>query len=1037
MSITEVVGGLGSWSIQLRPDTPDHITSQLGLFGHVAVVGGEVDVAAVGDNILAGARYVGVVREAPLPEERGQQLSGSGMVFWLGDEDDKGRVLETAIVCTNDTLVQAATKVLNVCPDVTIGTIYPKAGTYTARHQYESPRSALTTICDAFGVEFRVNGNGSVDVGTVAELYGSTVSCVVRRGAAGADLDLQALGAKFDAEVSGVDYSTDVLLLGTTIGNGETPDETFATARASINDTPYRNLFGQPVKRVRMISESGTTSGAAPVRAQLQLNRFARVDRKLKVTAEDYETAGTFRVGQSVYVYDPESGVFDAAREVPFQGEVIHPAISRVTEATWQPARGMTVAYRAGSGAWVDLTSFVTWETGGDELVVGDLSRAVSSRSGDTIVALRVDASKGAAAVVVTPDATIPKEPTSLGLTTTSALSSTGATVAILTAAWTAPTLNTDNSVLTDLDHYVVQYRPQFRAPAWSSQAVVAASPVDLTVAPGLAYDVRVAAVDVAGHFSAWSTVTSLASAVDAIAPGAPADPLVGSYLGQLRIETTGIMANGQPFPKDTKQLNVHVGTANNFTATPDTRVAAVTPFARQVVYATAPYGSTRWVRVIAEDNDGNLSASSAIVSGSTAQVADGDIASLNVGKLVSGTVVADWIIAGSIFTAPFGQRAGITPLGFQAYDAAENQTINFDGVSNLLTGRFRNGLPGTRRVEIGLASGNTSRIDFYAPDNTKASIQSSTATAGIPGAEFIQVKVDVPDSASLNGAWNALQVTEQENIFATSRQVSASFLNDPTGGFFVNSMQSRATTFTDFVKYRRMYVGHELMSMYIPWTNGQWSVYQFNSVADQLSTANTKTRLQVTNTYTSIRPPDMDVSARLSIEDSELVGAGAFSPNLKFSTTPWSGDGLVYGVVLKVAKFTASQRLEVRDVLDSGFTNVWASSFAVQSDSRVKDNVTDLEPGSLSKVRGIRARRYSVKRAGGIAEDADGKQVSAAPLVDEYRIGVFAQDVPDDVRTGTEEDGYGVDLYALATLHTAAIRELADELDKLKKGKP
>jgi hypothetical protein len=94
------------------------------------------------------------------------------MLFWLGDEDHKGKVIETKLVLTAKTLTQCLTAVLP--PAVTLGTIHDPGGTYTGTHQWQTPRDALDIITAAFGVEYRVNGDGTLDVGTPAQLYNTT-----------------------------------------------------------------------------------------------------------------------------------------------------------------------------------------------------------------------------------------------------------------------------------------------------------------------------------------------------------------------------------------------------------------------------------------------------------------------------------------------------------------------------------------------------------------------------------------------------------------------------------------------------------------------------------------------------------------------------------------------------------------------------------------------------------------------------------------------------------------------------------------------
>jgi hypothetical protein len=76
----------------------------------------------------------------------------------------------------------------------------------------------------------------------------------------------------------------------------------------------------------------------------------------------------------------------------------------------------------------------------------------------------------------------------------------------------------------------------------------------------------------------------------------------------------------------------VHVSATSGFT--PDSAPGSATLVSQLstagVAYATAPYGATRYVKLVAVDNSQEPLAPSGQVSGATVQVADGDIAALS-----------------------------------------------------------------------------------------------------------------------------------------------------------------------------------------------------------------------------------------------------------------------------------------------------------------------------------------------------------------------------------------------------------------------
>lgn len=767
MSVTEVLGALGSWTIQLDDTVPDEILKKLGFFGHIVIMRGTVDPTQTsGATLLSKARYVGVLVDK---DQRGRELTGDGMRRWLGDEDSKGPLLTTKVSFTNGSLTAWLTALLP--SSIGLGSIHDPGGTLTNSFQFVTARKAIDTVLDAFNVESRVNGNGTIDVGTPAQLYATTPTTVVKARGAGADMDIVALDGDFQVQQSVRDYSTDVYLLGTTQDDG-----TIVNATATAPSVPYLDIRGNQVKVVRPISESGETSGTAAQRSQLQLNRFNRLTSAVRVTAENYQWRGTFVVGDNAYVFDPDNGIFDTTKEVFFRGEKLYPAIVRITAHTWQVTEAHTVLFRTQAGEYVDLTRWVQTESGSDELTVGDTPKSLVGSSNPVL-----DRSQSA------PDDSIPNAPTSLGLVTSSTISTKGQNIASVTASWTAPAQNTDGSVVTDLSHYLVQWRPQFRAPIWNGilSPTTSAEIPNLTV--GLIYDVRVAAVDLAGHIGAFTSVVSITAAPDTTPPVAPADPVVGSYLGQLRIEYAGTDNLGQPMASDTNRVDVHVSATTGFTPTVANRVSSLTPFAKGVAYADAPYGSTRFVKLVAYDHNQNPSATSAQVSGATVQVADGDVASLSVGKLTAGTMSADVVMAGRFATALTGARREVNAVGFQGWDASNNLTISLDGTNNLLTGIFKTALTG-RRIEMGSA-GATGLMSFIAPDGTVTFIRGRTESAGIEAIQF-GIAGAGGDPSLPNSLWNRINYNNDSaggggTGYASYRANKHEFVYGKTSGFW------------------------------------------------------------------------------------------------------------------------------------------------------------------------------------------------------------------------------------------------------------
>jgi len=458
VTINEAVQALGSWSLKLRDDTPADLLDALDYFGHVAIVPGDYSPEQVADYLLSTARYVGVLRGRTFGNEI--EISGAGMAYWLGDEDDKGAVIETPVEFA--TATGFGTVITALLPSaVHVGTLYSVGVTYTGRHQYETPRRAISYVCDTVStdthpVEWRVNGNGTLDAGRVEDLYATTPSTIIVRKGAGTDLTMRALPGELTTEQDIEDYTTRVVLLA----EGEGASIATGDADAVSVPTQYKDLYGNTVQLTRMVSESGTSTANATVRAQLALNRFANGRRSLRLSATDYDIAqlsgvgrGTFVAGDYVYVYDPDAGLIDYANEVSFRGDTLYPIKIRVTQTSWPVVEGFSVLFRRTNGTWLDLSRWVQYENRGRvALTVGDFSRTLSS-SAET-PGIRPNLPVGDA-----PDALSPNTPV-ISLVTSSSYQAddTGETKSEIQMAWIVPT-NTDGTTVTDGDHYEIRYR--------------------------------------------------------------------------------------------------------------------------------------------------------------------------------------------------------------------------------------------------------------------------------------------------------------------------------------------------------------------------------------------------------------------------------------------------------------------------------------------------------------------------------------------------------------------------------------------------
>lgn len=728
MSVTEVNQALGSWSLKLSPGTPRTITDALAYYGHLAITPGREDPRVAGDSLLESARYVGPMRGKTFSKD-GVHLSGAGMAFWLGDEDNKGAVYETAVELTSSSFTNAIRQLLpgaGVGGAITEGTLHTVAGSYTGRHQFQSPRQAINYVVGLFDADWRVNGNGTLDAGLPEDLYDADPKTAIVRRVSGTDMTLRALpgNATLDSDVE--DFTTKVLLIaesdGTSVSTGS------ATINPALN--VYFDIHGNPLNLTRLVSESGTSSTNATARAQLQLNRFTSPRDALKLNSNTHDIRGDVEVGDYVWVHDDDAGLYDENNEIIFKGDRLNPVKLRVFELTWPVEKGMGVYFRTPSGQWIDLTDYAVFESGQTNVVVGGYNRSLTNSGSEPIGRLpQADSSVPNAPAWVTPFNQAVYQSATTGMTRAQVL-----------LAWARPT-NTDDSAIVDGHHYEIQYRtsatPIFPATHaqmsgrthtqlatgthdqpitfvtgnWESTSVG----FDFTnfmlrdLTPGLPYEFRIRGVDAANppNFGDWSTTTAIQTNEDTIAPSTPASPTVAASRIAIQVKHMLGMASGGTFnlESDLNHLEIHGEYEPLFTTVslpPSEGGTLLGKLQANIgnlighipVVGTFQVENTEemFIKVIAVDDYGNKSSASVAVSVTAELIDDAHISDLTVSKVTAGVVLANWIQGADFRTANSGARSGFYTEGFYSVNANNEVTFSTAGGGLYARGNFQLG---------------------------------------------------------------------------------------------------------------------------------------------------------------------------------------------------------------------------------------------------------------------------------------------------------------------------------------------------------
>lgn len=760
MTVNEQLMGFGSWGITLDERTPREILDRLLYFGHVAIVPGRVNPAEYGDSLLTMARYVGVLTKRDFDDVK--RVGGQGMAVWLADSDGKGDVFESPVTITGQTFPNTITTLMTGSTAVTIGTLYSVAGTYTGQHVWQSRGQAVDYVCQTMGAEWRVNGNATLDAGPIANLYVTAPTCLVVRKGAGKDMALTGLAGDMTLTRDVEDFTTRVVLLAE--GEGEST----ATGSANIISNPYLDIHGSPVKRVRLVSESGTSSGNASARAQLQLNRFTGTRNALRLSADDYEIRGSFQVGDYVWVYDPDSGLFDTNNEVTFRGNRINPIKLRTVETSWPVVEGSTVAYRHQDGTWWNLTDYVDWENGSTSIGVGELNRSLTSAGTEPVGSRPV------------PDATVPGVVSwNPPFTTGVYLDALGNTQARILANWLLP-LNVDGSTILDGDHYEIRFGVN-PASTWQIEFApwgdLQAQILDLS--PGVTYDFQIRAVDLAGNQGAWSSTQSATANPDTIAPSTPAPATVAG--SRIAVQVTHALgkASGGTFnlELDLDHLEIHVGSSSGFTPDSTTlrgKVHADAAMIRAGISAVATVQveetTTRYVKVIAVDEAGNRSSPSTAATATALLIDDAHISDLTATKITTGTLVADIVLGARIKTADTGARAELNTGGLKMYDAGNTLLVSLQNNGVFF---MRSATTGAR-IDIS----NVSGLSIYNAGGVR------TAWLDVGGTFTLQTASTGARTVLDGSGFNAYNSSGQQTVSISSATGDATMVGQFSTGF-------------------------------------------------------------------------------------------------------------------------------------------------------------------------------------------------------------------------------------------------------------
>jgi hypothetical protein len=584
-------------------------------------------------------------------------------------------------------------------------------GLYNGDHYVESVYSAINKVSEQLGTEYKINTDATLDAGLKEVLFEGHGSdeppAIIVRDTSGEDpaivgLIPESITSTFDAE----DYVSGVELLTQAEGSSQSADH----AEAFDENTPYRDLYGAPLERVQFVGENDIPNVQRQSRAQAYLNELKKIKKTLSLSLEQYEIQGDFNIGDMIYVYDPEIKFEDteakriedgrsSLHEVAYRGQIINPEKIRITGITWPVKDGYgvylrkvrtTAPYRV---EYIDLTDYVSWESGNTQLDIGDLDKRLGEdlRFSSAVTGITTGNRQYAPLRPKHPDTGVEGD---LKLTSATLQDAQGQDNAIIFVEWEEPTYDNGTPIQNGLQ-YQIQWKPTNSSGEYQSSFVNWNTDNNFTI-EGLQlatnYTVRVSPILTNANTSDTPATGTITTAIDTAAPSKPG-PANTVAAGALRVQIIHNLGraeddDGNPIAsivdytlqRDTHHLNVYASTTSGFSLSTQndkeqylvgellvgaSSIRNQIPVIGEVQVAN---GDTHYWRFTAVDNAGNESdpsdeqsangnlvatanISDAAITTAKIQnlaVTDAKIDTLTAGKITAGTISGQEIIVGT-----------------------------------------------------------------------------------------------------------------------------------------------------------------------------------------------------------------------------------------------------------------------------------------------------------------------------------------------------------------------------------------------------
>lgn len=754
---------------------------------------------------------------------------------------------------------------------------------------------------------------------------------------------------------------------------------------------------------------------------------------------------GPLRIGEYLWAYDREAGLYDMANETRFRGDVIYPQKLRLVGHSWPVEPGMGVYYRDKDGAVIDLSEWVESESGDATLEVGAFARSLISSPAEPL------------APRITGDPTIPGIPVFGTFLTGTYPDEAGLQKAQITAQWATP-LNVDGSTIQDGAMYIVRWRRNGQTTFSETSVQWGTNSVSiLELANGVAYDFTIESVDAFNppNRSGQSGVTTVIAAPDTVPPSKPAPPVVaGEILSVLVTHSLG-KATGGTFnlESDLARLEVHAGATAGFTTSATTRIGDIVASKTHLVNMIPVVRSFHlenatlmYCRVIAYDRAGNGSIASESVPVTPGLIPSAAIINLSADKISTGTITASIEMTSATFTgglfrsAVSGQRVEMAEadndqiklysgIAFEVFPGILRSTGSFNDPNRVVT-YLRSNMVSTHASELGLfsdqGSGNPTTATLAITDYSATPINRSRL---VITRDLLLLLLEANGGrryyADASGIHMAFGSLSEPSISAYGTSVVIRRGADSAPSIVIQD---------DNIELRKTYTGgFETLGIYpgsvqLRYNNNDFFraaaaevkmvVGGFNRFVATNTANENRNHMSMDSWKLYLRAPGDEAHwlSWNSVNDAAELRGNEFT---KVTSQLYNACMLITGVG-KVGSLNIAQ---------SAWRGFEGSDFSVVSDSSIKQDMVEISgEDALAKVRGQRVYKHGFKPA------------FEPNLTPKKRLSIMADEAPDEIRTeistrgtdGSEMAIWGIDLYGQLSQLSAAVSYLADVVEDL-----